>query len=240
MTTVAIIQARMGSTRLPGKVLTDLAGEPALVHVVERTRRATTLDAVVVATTAQPADESIVQLCTERGYPCVRGSEDDVLDRYYRAAQQYHADVVVRITADCPLIEPAIIDHVVQTFRRHRCDYVSNSLPPRTYPRGLDVEVFRFAALARAWHEDTNPTWREHVTPYIRRNPERFSLHAVAHDGDYSAMRWTVDTEEDLALVRHIYEHFGNNTFSWQDVLMLLEQHPEWLAINQHIQQKQV
>jgi spore coat polysaccharide biosynthesis protein SpsF len=104
----------------------------------------------------------------------------------------------------------------------------------------LDVEVFRFAALARAWHEDTNPTWREHVTPYIRRNPERFSLHAVAHDGDCSAMRWTVDTEEDLALVRHIYEHFGNNTFSWQDVLMLLEQHPEWLAINQHIQQKQV
>jgi spore coat polysaccharide biosynthesis protein SpsF len=198
------------------------------------------VDAVVVATTTQPADDAIVQLCAERGYPCVRGSKDDVLDRYYQAARQHEADVVVRITSDCPLIEPQVIDQGLQAFFEHQADYVSNGMSTRTFPRGLDVEVITFMELERAWHEDTNPAWREHVTPYLYRHPELFQLHALTNPVDLSHMRWTVDTPEDLAFVRQIYNHFGSNTFSWQDVLALLEQHPEWLEINRHIEQKQV
>lgn len=240
MTTVAIIQARMGSTRLPGKIMHDLAGAPVLVRCVERARRATTLDRVVVATTEEPADNAVVALCDERSYPCTRGSQDDVLDRYYRAAQHHNADIVVRITSDCPLIEPEIIDRVIQAFHTNPCDYASNILPLRTYPRGLDLEVFSFDALSRAWHEDHNPAWREHVTPYLYRHPERFKLHAISNDADYSHMRWTVDTPEDLLFVQKIYAAFnGRDNFSWCDVLRVLEQHPEWLEINRHIQQKQ-
>jgi spore coat polysaccharide biosynthesis protein SpsF len=239
---VAIIQARMGSTRLPGKVLLDLAGEPMLVRVVNRTRRAQTLDEVVVATTVQPADEAIVRLCAERGWPCSRGSEDDVLDRYYQAAVVHQADVVVRITSDCPLIEPEIMDQVVQEFLdlQPRIDYACNVLPRRTFPRGLDTEVMRFDVLEQAWREDPNPAWREHVTPYIQRNPDLFRIHGVSNKVDYSHMRWTVDTPEDLAFVRRIYNHFGHDRFFWREVLAVLEAHPEWLEINQQVKQKVV
>jgi spore coat polysaccharide biosynthesis protein SpsF (cytidylyltransferase family) len=164
MRTVAIIQARMGSTRLPGKVLMDLAGEPMLVRVVNRVRRAERLDEVVVATTASPSDDPIFEGCRQRGWAVERGSEKDVLDRYYRAARAHHADVVVRITADCPFVDAGLIDQVVGAFLGGGYDYVSNVLEPRTYPRGLDVEVFRFSALEKAWQEDRDPSWREHVT----------------------------------------------------------------------------
>jgi spore coat polysaccharide biosynthesis protein SpsF len=237
MNTIAIIQVRMTSTRLPGKVLCDLAGAPVLERVVDRCQRATSLDQIVIATSNLPADDTIVSLCNQHEWYSFRGSQDDVLDRYYHTAQHYHADVIVRITSDCPLIEPEIIDLVVQTFQANSCDYASNT---RNYPRGLNVEVFSFDALARAWNEDKNFAWREHVTPYIYRHPEIFTLQAVVNDVDYSHMRWTVDTPEDLAFVRRIYEHFGNNIFSWHDVLHLLEQHPEWLDINRHVQQKVV
>lgn len=240
MKVVAIIQARMGSTRLPGKVLLDLAGEPMLARVVNRTRRARTLDEVVVATTVQPLDDAIVRLCAERRWLCFRGSEDDVLDRYYRAAVAYKADVIVRITSDCPLIEPEIVDQVVREFLnlQPEVDYACNVLPRRTFPRGLDTEVMRFDVLERAWREDRNPAWREHVTPYIWRNPELFRIHGITNEMDYSYMRWTVDTLEDLAFVRCIYEHFGHDRFSWREVLVVLDEHPEWLQINQHVQQK--
>jgi len=238
---VAIIQARMGSTRLPGKVLLDLAGAPVLARVVNRCRRAATLDDVVVATTTLPTDDPIVELCLAHNWQSFRGQEDDVLDRYYHAALQYQAEVVVRITSDCPLIDPGIIDLMVKTFLEHGAlDYAGNSLAPRTFPRGLDVEVFSFEALARAWRDDANPAWREHVTPYIYRQPEKFRLHAVTHDTDLSVMRWTVDTAEDLALVRKIYEYFGHDGFSWREVVKLLEQYPEWLEINRHVAQKEV
>lgn len=238
---VAIIQARMGSTRLPGKVLLDLAGEPMLVRVVNRSRRATTLQDVVVATTTRPADGAIVELCAERGWPCFRGGEDDVLDRYYRAAMRHQVDVVVRITSDCPLVEPEIVDWIVREFLEKRpLDYASNTLSPRTFPQGLDVEVMAFDALERAWREDDNPAWREHVTPYIYRHPEKFALTAVMNDKDYSHMRWTVDTVDDLAFVRKVYDYFGHDAFSWQDVLSTLEEHPEWLEINRHVAQKEV
>lgn len=242
MKVVGIIQARTGSTRLPGKVLLDLAGEPMLARAVSRVRRAKTLDDVVVATTSLPPDDAIVELCAERGWNVFRGSEDDVLDRYYRAAVAHRADAVVRITSDCPLIDPDVVDQVVTAFleRRPRVDYASNVLPVRTFPRGLDTEVFSFDALARAWREDKNPAWREHVTPYIYNNPCLFQLHCLTHEVAYSDMRWTVDTAEDLALVKLIYDYFGDGRFSWRDALRVLEQHPEWAAINRHVEQKVV
>ena len=241
MRVVAIIQARMGSTRLPGKVLLDLAGEPVLARVVNRTQRATTLDEIVIATTTESRDEAIVELCSSRGLAHVRGSEDDVLDRYYEAARKYDADIVVRITSDCPLIEPEIIDLVVQELLKDgSLDYVSNTLPPRTFPRGIDVEAMTFKTLKRAWQEDKNPAWREHVTPYIYRTPEKFRLKAVTNEKDLSHMRWTIDTWEDLEFVRRIYIHFGHDQFSWHEVLDLLKEHPEWVEINKSVKQKEV
>lgn len=240
MKIVAIIQARMGSTRLPGKILLDLAGEPMLARDMHRLSRAQTLDEVVVATTIKSTDDAIVALCQKRNWPCFRGSEADVLDRYYRAAQEYQADVVVRVTSDCPLIEPEVVDRVVREFleRQPEIDYASNTAPERTFPRGLDTEVMSFEALARAWREDKNPAWREHVTPYIRRHPELFETYGVINDEDLSYMRWTVDTPEDLALVRRIYEHFGHDQFSWREVRAVLAQHPAWLEINREVHQK--
>jgi len=242
MKTVAILQARMGSTRLPGKVLQDLAGEPMLARVVNRTGRAKTIQEVVIATTTNVLDDVIVELCKARDWFWFRGSEEDVLDRYYQAAKKYQADLIVRITSDCPLIEPEIVDQVVQEFleRQPKVDYASNTWPQRTFPRGLDTEVMRIDALERAWREDLNPAWREHVTPYIYRNPDRFRIHNVLSQVDYSSMRWTVDTPEDLAFVCQIYDYFGHDRFSWHEVLGVLEEHPEWMEINQHVQQKMI
>lgn len=236
----AIIQAHMGSTRLPGKVLMDLGGEPMLSRVVKRTMRAQKIDKVIVATTTKPQDEVIVDLCRSEGWLWFCGSEEDVLDRYYQTAKKYGSDIVVRITSDCPLIEPEIIDLVIDEFLKSQADYASNSFAPRTYPRGLDTEVISFAALKRAWQEDKNPAWREHVTPYIYRHPDKFKLCAVRNDRDYSYLRWTVDTAQDLELVRKIYEHFGNDRFSWQEVITLLQKYPEWLKINKDVMQKEV
>ena len=240
MKIVGIVQARTGSTRLPGKVLLDLAGKPMLVRDMNRLSRAQTLDEVVVATTIEPADDAIVSLCNESGWAYFRGSEEDVLDRYYRAAVDYDAEVVVRITSDCPLIDPEIVDHVVREFleRQPEVHYTSNILPKRTFPRGLDTEVMRFDVLEQAWREDRNPAWREHVTPYIQRNPQLFRIHGIMNQVNYSHMRWTVDTTKDLAFVRKIYGHFDHDSFSWQEVLTVVKEHPEWLEINQRVNQK--
>jgi spore coat polysaccharide biosynthesis protein SpsF len=239
---VAIVQARMGSTRLPGKVLLDLAGEPVLVRTVERTRRAETLDEVVIATTTAPADDALADFCAERGWPCERGDENDLLDRYYHAASAHDADLVVRITSDCPFMDPALIDRVVRAFLANQpADYASNTkIPPSTYPPGMDVEVMWFDALARAWREDDDPAWREHVTPYLYRHPELFGLLRVPGEIDLSGYRWTVDTPEDLAFCERIYQHFGHDRFTTADVYAALLDHPEWIAINQHVEQKQV
>jgi spore coat polysaccharide biosynthesis protein SpsF len=241
MRVVAIIQARMGSTRLPGKVLLDLAGAPVLARVINRCQRATTLNEVVVATTIRSGDDAIIDLCRAQNWPSFRGLEDDVLDRYYHAAVQSQTDIVVRLTSDCPLIEPELIDLTVKRFLEDGAlDYVSNTLPPRTFPRGLDVEVFSFAALERAWREDANPGWREHVTPYIYYHPEKFRLLGIVNDTDLSDKRWTVDTPEDLALVSKIYEYYGDDSFSWRQVLGLMAEHPDWEEINRHVVQKEV
>jgi len=242
MRVVAIVQARMGSTRLPGKVMKDLLGKPVLTRDVNRVRRAKRIDEIVIATTTREEDDLIVSLCEEEGWRCFRGSENDLLDRYYQAARAFKADVVVRITSDCPMIDPEIIDKVIEEIlnRLGRVDYVSNTLPPRTFPRGLDVEVMTLEALERAWSEDNNPALREHVTPYIYRNPETFRLHRVANEVDLSHHRWTLDTPEDLLFIQTVYEHFGNDHFTWREALRYLEQHPEIVKINSDIKQKTI
>lgn len=240
MERAAIIQARMGSTRLPGKALKDICGKSMLERVVERVKKTKTIDGLIIATTVREEDDQIVAECEKVGVPVFRGDPEDLLDRYYQCAKRYGVQNVIRITSDCPLIEPEVIDLVVGKFFEVKPDYASNTLPPRTYPRGLDVEVFSFDALELAWREDKDPAWREHVTPYIYRHPEKFKLHAVTNDADYSYMRWTVDTPEDLVLVRKIYGHFGNDAFSWHNVIKLLENHPEWLEINKHVVQKEL
>jgi spore coat polysaccharide biosynthesis protein SpsF len=232
----------MESTRLPGKILMDLAGEPILVRCMNRVRRASFVDDVLVATTDGHADDVVATLCAKRNWSCFRGSEDDVLDRYYRAALSCRAEVVVRVTSDCPFIEPEVIDRVLREFheRGPAVDYVSNFIPRRTFPRGLDVETFSFAALERAWNEDKNPAWREHVTEYMLRNPDRFMLRGVLSLDDLSHWRWTVDTPEDLSLARLIYESFRDDRFSWREVLALLADHPDWADINRGIRQKSI
>ena len=242
MDVVAIIQARMGSTRLPGKVLADLAGQPMLVRVADRVARSREIHSVAVATSGNPRDDPIRSLCAERGLEVFSGSEDDVLDRYYRAARHLEAQAVVRVTSDCPLIDPSVVDVVVRAFREGQPDlhYATNVWPKRTYPRGLDVEVMRFDALARAWQADAAPACREHVTPWLQRHPEAFRTLCVENDEDLSALRWTVDTADDLRFARTIYDHFGDDRFTWQDVLAVLADHPEWTDINRHVTQKEI
>lgn len=238
MTTVAVIQARTGSTRLPAKVLKPLLGEPVLVHVVRRIRRATRVDAVVVATTTASGDDVIAGLAGRLGWPFVRGSEEDLLSRYLLAGRAHAADLVVRITSDCPLVDPALVDEVVEALEASGADYASNTLPPRTYPRGLDVEVFTMVALEAADREDHDPASREHATPYLYRNPDRFRLVGVSANRDLSGHRWTLDTPEDYRLIRHIYNGLGRGDFAWTEALALVEAHPEWSAINRHVRQK--
>lgn len=237
---VAIIQARMGSTRLPGKALIDIGGMSMLARVVRRVQRARTIAGVVVATTVGAADDAIVAECARLGVPTTRGSEDDVLDRYYQAAVAHQAQVIVRITSDCPLIDPDVIDLVVQAFQQAAPDYASNTLE-RRYPRGLDLEVFSFAALEQAWREAAEPYQRAHVTPFLYQHPERFRMLAVSGADDHSAHRWTVDTPEDLAFVRAVYARLGDaDAFSWRAVLDLIEREPALAAINAHIEQKEL
>lgn len=240
MKTVAIIQARMGSTRLPGKVLKPLLNKPMLQWVVARVSAAQLLDQVIIATTDQAQDDSLEQFCNTQAWPVYRGSEDDVLDRYYQTARQFNASEIIRITSDCPLIEPTVIDHLIASYRSTvpSVDYASDTIT-RTYPRGLDAEIFSFAALEKTWQEDQSG-WREHVTPYIYNHPEQFRLLAITNPVDYSHHRWTVDTPEDFDLVTRIYEHFGHGAFHWREVIDLLEANPEWVKINQHIAQKKV
>lgn len=241
MRTLCIIQARTGSTRLPGKVLRPLLGEPMLAWVIRRVRRCRLVDEVVVATTDLPADDAILEVCEREACQTSRGSESDVLDRYYRAALPHEPEFVVRITSDCPLIDPSVTDCVVETLQSAvpKADYACNTLP-RTFPRGLDVEVFAFEALETAWRECDRAEWREHVTPYLYDQEQRFRRVVVANDVDYSDLRWTVDTSDDFELIRRIYDHFGASDFGWTDVLAALAAHREWTAINHHVEQKPI
>lgn len=288
---ISIIQARMSSSRLPGKVLLDIAGQPMLARVVQRARRSRWASLVVVATSTEPEDDPIASFCDRLSIPCFRGSLYDVLDRYYQAASLYQAQVVVRLTADCPLIDPYLIDLVIEHFffwgqtplasgvsllennvsdeksgqtqiqlPEEHWDFAANRLPPpwkRTYPIGLDVEVCTYAALERAWREADQIYHREHVMPYLYdaqrsihrstlQSPEFPALHAgyfrvlqVDHDPDYGQYRWTVDTAEDLAVVREVFHRLGDvDTFGWLDVLRLFQADPGLSKINASVQHK--
>jgi len=242
MFTVAIIQARMSSNRLPGKVLADIAGKPMLFWVVERTRQAGTIDAVAVATTRDGTDNAIEETCRANDWPCFRGDAFDVLDRYYQAARYLNAESIVRLTADCPLIDPRVIDRTVDEFRRSGADFAANRLPPpwkRTYPIGLDTEVCSFSALERAWKEAHQPYQREHVMPYLYDQEGRFKVWVVDHEPDYGSYRWTVDTPEDLSFIRRVFSLLEDPLHtSWLDVLRLVQNHPELTAINASVPHK--
>lgn len=240
MRTVVIIQARMGSSRLPGKVLTDICGQPMLGRVISRARQAQLPDDVVVATSSEPCDDELAAAAKRFGWRCIRGSHLDVLDRYYQAALQLKPDIVVRVTADCPVIDPGIIDEVVAAVmcQESAVDYASNTLEPRTFPRGLDVEALTFETLKTMWRDAKEPSCREHVTPWVYRNPDKFRLHGIVNAADCSGYRWTVDTVEDMELARRIYTHFGSAEFDWKDVLKACLTNADWQQINSHIQQK--
>lgn len=245
MKLVAIIQARMGSSRLPGKVLMDLGGETVLARVVHRLQGCRGVSKLVVATTTLSADDAIVTECGRLEIACFRGSENDVLDRYYGAAQAHDAEAIVRITADCPAIDSALVDETIAALTNEKADYASNVLT-RTYPRGLDAEVFTSGALERAWKEAREPYLREHVTPYFYEHPEIFRISSVTNSSvtgsaDYSRYRWTVDTPEDMKLLRTIYSRFNNrDDFEWKDVIRVMEREPELAEINGQILQKSV
>jgi len=247
---VAIIQARLSSSRLPGKVLLDIAGKPMLTRVVERANLAKSINSTVVATTTDSSDDAIVELCELEGYHWYRGSQFDVLDRYYQAAREFQAQMIVRITADCPVIDPIVIDKTVYALvdymhtnpDRAQPGFSANRLPPpwgRTYPVGLDTEVCTFAGLELVWKEARLPHQREHVMPFFYENPGRFNIIHVNHERDFGYLRWTVDTPEDLELIRQIYSRFpGRVDFSWLGILDLIEREPKLLNINAQVQPK--
>lgn len=242
MKTVAIVQGRMASSRLPDKILKDIGGQPMLAWVVERARRATKIDQVVVATTTEASDDPVETFCRERGYPCYRGSVHDVLDRFYQAARSYQADVVVRFTADCPLLDPGLVDQVLDEFFKAGADFAANRLPPpftRTYPIGLDTEVCTFAALERAWRDATAKHAREHVMPYLYEEEGRFKVVRVEYEKDYGWMRWTVDTPQDLELIRQVAARLKDRpNFTWLDVVEVFEREPELAQINSSVQHR--
>lgn len=260
---IAIVQARMSASRLPGKVLQDIGGKPMLARVVDRTRRSRIVDQVIVATSIEATDDPIELYCGQQGYDCFRGSLHDVLDRFYQAARTSTAEVVARITADCPVIDPTVIDQTLNAFfgrgspvitqstprpGEHPSelvpawDFSANRLPPpwrRTFPIGLDTEICTFSALETAWREAELPHQREHVMPFLYENEQRFRILLVNHDPDYGYYRWTVDTPEDLELLRAVYKRFNNrDDFSWLEVLDLFVREPELLKINAGVHHK--
>lgn len=230
----AIVQARMSATRLPGKVLAEVVGEPMLWHVIRRLRRSRLLDQIVIATSQGSADDAIARFCEQERVCCFRGSENDVLDRYYRAARACSADVVVRITADCPLLDAAVVDKVVHRFLDGGYDYVSNAMR-YTYPDGLDTEVFSFSALERAWNEAVKPSEREHVTPYLRAG--KFRICNVENEDVLPPnLRWTVDEPADLEFIRRVFAAFaGAEYFGMKEVLDFLNQHAAVQALNSSV-----
>ena len=236
MSIVAIVQARMSSTRFPGKVLAPIGERPMILEQLDRVGRSSRIDRIVVATSDDPSDDSLAQVLQGAGYSVYRGPLDDVMARFAGAADQYQADAIVRITADCPLISPSVIDQVIEQFESAGVDYASNTLNP-TYPDGLDVEVFRSSVLSDLARLDLDEDEREHVTLGIYRRPEQFTLHSVVDPtGDRSHLRWTVDTPTDLEFVTWIYGNLADHRpdFDYSDILELLTEHPEQSRTTDH------
>lgn len=238
-TPVIVVQARMTSTRLPGKVMQPIAGRPMLGWQLERLRRVGRDIGIAVATTVNRSDDPIVRLCGTEGVDVIRGSELDVLDRYHQAAETLEADPVIRITSDCPLIDPDVIRQLLELWERERPDYAANTLE-RTFPRGLDTEVISRSALDTAWRKADAPFEREHVTPYIYRRPDHYRLLNLAADVDRGGMRWTVDTPEDLEFVRAVFDAVEPRppAFETRHVVELLRRRPDIEDINAAVEQK--
>lgn len=239
----AIVQARMGSSRLPGKVLRELAGRTVLAHLLARLARSRELDGVIVATTTAPSDDAIVAECARLGVRSFRGCEQDVLARYHGAAVACDAAVIVRVTADCPLFDPSVLDAMLASFRAatlagDRIDYMSN-VEVRRFPRGLDAEIFTFAALDSAHREARLDYEREHVTPFVHLQPERFRIASHVAPEDWSAHRWTLDTPEDWELMAAIFGALGPDCTT-EEVLNLLKARPELATLNAHVEQKKL
>ncbi len=243
MRSLAIIQARMGSTRLPGKVLLKIKGKPMLVHIFDRLKRCQYIDHIILATSNSVQDYPLLDLAKKEKVEGFAGSEQDVLDRYYQAARQHRPDWVVRITGDCPVIDPEITDLVIKRHSEKHRDYTSNTVV-RSYPRGLDTEVMTFEALEKAATEAFKPYEREHVTPYIFEHPKSFSIEQVLAEPRHLQpdLRLTVDTPEDLELIQEIFSHLYNTNpfFLVDEILNLMKQQPELSKVNAHIKQKTV
>ena len=241
MRKLIIVQARMTSTRLPGKVMKIVCGKPLLEHLINRLKRVKCADQIVIATTVNESEDIIVDLCKKLDISYFRGSEEDVLGRYYETAVKYEGDVIIRITSDCPVIDPDVVDYLIDFYMKNlkKYDYVTNTLK-RTYPRGMDVEIFSFSILKEAYERAKREEEREHVTTFIRNRSTQYRLHNIKHSSDFSHYRLTVDTSEDLELIRRIFEslYVENPEFTMKDILSKMAANSEWEYINAHIHQK--
>lgn len=238
MNIYAIFQVRMGATRLPGKMFKKILGRPLLWHVVQRVKSADLVDRIILATTRKKEDDQIVEFAEKEGIPFSRGSDEDVLDRFYKAAKKFAPDIIVRITPDDPFKDPKIIDNFIGYFLKHKdeLDYLSNTIKP-TYPEGIDIEIFTSKTLERTWREAKEPSEREHVTSYIWNNPKKFRIKNLSRKQNLSHLRWTIDYSADLKFTREIYKRLYSKKkiFLMDDILKLLKKEPELQKINQGI-----
>ncbi len=237
---LGIVQARVSSSRLPEKVISPLLGKPMILRQIERLKRINQLDRLILATSNDASDNRLAEICAQEGVECFRGNLDDVLDRFYQAALTCRPDYIVRLTGDCPLADPELIDKVITFFFAGSYDYGCNCLEP-SYPDGLDVEIFRFSCLEDAWKEATLPSQREHVTPFIHQQPDRYRIACMKSEVDLSGLRWTVDEPADFDFVTRIYEALypWNPKFVTADILELLEQQPDLLTLNSAIERNE-
>ncbi len=235
---LCIVQARVSSSRLPGKVLKTVLGEPMILRELDRLKRSKRIDKIVVATSQDSSDDTLTEAVTLDGVAIYRGSLEDVLDRYYQCAKHYQPEHVVRITGDCPVIDWRIVDEVIETHIKEGNDYTATT---EQFPDGLDTEVLRFSALEMAWEKSKRPSEREHVTQYIKNHAEVFKIGQVDCERDLNCMRWTVDEPRDFEFIQQVYKALypANDDFGMQAILELLEQRPEMLAINQDIQRNE-
>jgi spore coat polysaccharide biosynthesis protein SpsF len=236
-----IIQARTGSTRLPQKVIKKIVNKTVLEHVIERAKRVKNIDEIILATTKKKEDDKLEKIAKRLGVSIFRGSKNDVLDRYYQVAKLFKISSIIRITADCPLLDPRVAEEVINFYSQGNCDYVSNTHPP-TFPNGMDIEIFNFKSLKKSWQEAKLKSEREHVTPYIYKNPNLFKIGNIAYgNNDFSYLRLTLDEKEDLFLIREIYKELydKNPFFGLEDILELFKRKPELIKINQHIKRNE-
>jgi len=233
MKPIVIIQVRMGSTRLPGKVLKKLNGITVLESLLNQLNYSKLLNDKIIATTSNSEDDVIVNFCKSKEIKCFRGSQDDVLDRYYNCAKKFSINTIIRITSDCPLMDPQVIDDVIDFYLKNSYDYVNNFYK-RTYPYGNDVEIFSIKVLEKVWEKATKPSEREHVTPYIYNNPDEFSLGWIENKENLSEFHWTIDRKEDLIFVQNIFKKISKRPILMKDIIDVIKNDPSLLEINKN------